>query len=148
MATPSEIQRLAAVMHTLRPEWPIGSLITTLNNHGHRPYFDLTMAAVYVALDQTTRTPALIHQQAPWTFAGRCIQAGGGATTNQPPRPSEACPIDGHGSFLAHNCGACRGEQLGKPREPEPPSEVQVVINREGREMVRRAVMSRADGGT
>lgn len=139
------IQRIAESMHALRPEWNTGSLITLLTKHRTRPARDLAIAAVFVATDPKTKTPALINESPPWVAAGRAVRFDEGNTTSQPPRPSDACPIDGHGSFLAHNCGACRGERLGNPREPEPPDEEQAQINREGRELVRRAVISRGD---
>lgn len=141
MPSKNDIARLAAMTNLLRPDWPISSLITWLtNDHAHRTYQDLAVALAWIATDPDTKTPKRMNESGPWWQAVTvAVNATQRMSNSGPPRPEDACPIDGHGSFLAHNCGACRGEQLGKPREPEPPDEEQAAINREGRELVRQA---------
>ena len=58
MATHNEIERVAAAMNALRPEWTVKSLITHLSaNHANRPFRDLAAAAAWIAADRDSRVP-------------------------------------------------------------------------------------------
>lgn len=116
MPTRDEIERIAAAMNAIRPAWAVRSLVTYLErNHHTRPYRDLAVAAIIVALDERTQTPKLLEQHGPWWTA--CAPPG---ETSGPPAPK--CPKPGHTSYNASNCGACRSETLEAtaPRDIRP----------------------------
>lgn len=70
MPTRNEIERLAAMTHALRLDWPVSSLITHLQqNHGERPYRDLAVALAWIATDPDTKTPARLQEAGPWWTA-------------------------------------------------------------------------------
>lgn len=95
MATHDEHQRIAAAVHAIRPEWNPVSLTTYLDRHHyHRPYTDLTVAAIAVALDRTTRTPKLLEHHGRWWDAAYTA-AGTSRPTPLPPR-TLPCHHDGH----------------------------------------------------
>lgn len=76
MLTREEIERLAAAISALRPDWPMKSLETFIHQRGHRPLLDLSVELVWVAQlgPERAQTPALIDQQGPWkgaTLRGR-----------------------------------------------------------------------------
>jgi hypothetical protein len=63
----TEITRLAAVINTLRPDWPQASLTTAIVKHlSHRPFRDVLIALAWVAADPNTQTPARVLEQGPW----------------------------------------------------------------------------------
>lgn len=108
MATTTDIQRIAAAMSALRPDWNPRSLATYLETkHAHRASRDLAIAAVIVATDPVTRTPKLLEQHGPWWTAAHLAS---GQTAD--PIRYERCPEIGHTSFPATNCSACRAEKL------------------------------------
>jgi hypothetical protein len=107
MPEPSEIDRIAAAMNALRPDWRVTSLITFLTkNHATRAYRDLAIAACAVAADPRTTTPQLLNQHGPWWVAAQT--AAGSATAIH----FERCDVIGHTSFPKANCSACRAENL------------------------------------
>jgi hypothetical protein len=112
MATPKDLERIAAAMHALRPDWPEKSLVTFLtNHHSHRPWRDLAVAATAVATDTRTRTPNLLNEHGSWWVAAHTATG----TTGEPSLFDERCPLPGHSSYPADNCGACRSEQIETP---------------------------------
>lgn len=131
MATQDEIQRVAAAMHAVRPDWNPRSIATYLErNHASRAYRDLLIAGVCVAADTRTQTPKLLEQHGAWWVAA---QAASGERAE--PLRFPRCPEPGHTSYPAHNCGACRAEQLGvertnqEPRTPTvPPERVRQIL--------------------
>lgn len=105
MATRDEIQRVAAAMHALRPEWNPRSLATFLERHqAHRAYGDLAIAAAHVATDPRTKTPELLNQHGPWWRGTTTTDASG-----PPPVGSPRCPIHPHAPT---RCPHCRSEHL------------------------------------
>ena len=63
----SEIDRLAASVNALRPDWPANSLRTFIaNNLADRAYRDAALAFAWIATDADTRTPARILEAGPW----------------------------------------------------------------------------------
>lgn len=67
MANQQAIERIAAAVNALRPEWPVASLVTMLTEkHQHRDARTLALAATWVATDRDTQTPGLLNTAAPW----------------------------------------------------------------------------------
>lgn len=66
MLTREEGERLAAAVNALRADWPTKSLFSFIGQRATRPYRDLALELVYVALDPKTETPARIDQDGPW----------------------------------------------------------------------------------
>src|SRR5690554_2089445 len=103
----TEIERLAAMANALRPDWPVRSLCTWLNaDHARRPYRDVAVALAYVATDPATQMPKRMNEAGPWWAAVR------GATEDGKPLHYARCEVDGHRSYPASSCGACRADQM------------------------------------
>lgn len=113
MPSQIELERLAAAINQLRPDWPRTSLLTYLSEHANRAYADLAIAAVAIAVDPASRTPRRMDEAGPWW------QLVNQTVTNVVGPGSEpACPKPGHEHQLARHCSACRSEQLAKPDTP------------------------------
>lgn len=105
--SPTELARLAAMANLLRPQWPISSVTTWLNQrHAARPYRDVAVALAYVAADPDTKTPARMDGPGPWWVTGEAVR------TPQPPGPSDICD---HGRDVT-TCHHCKSE--GPRRRP------------------------------
>lgn len=139
MATRDEIQRIAKAMNALRPDWRVDSLVTFLQaNHGTRPYRDLATAAAVVATDPGTKTPELLNRHGAWWSAAQAAFASGAtAVTNY---RFERCPIPGHTSYPATNCGACRSEALQVDKVPPEIDPDTADIASRGADKARRAL--------
>jgi hypothetical protein len=63
-----EIDRIAAAMNQLRPDWPVKSLRTLLSKPqiADRPRRDVTVALAWVACETATATPARVLEAGPW----------------------------------------------------------------------------------
>lgn len=121
MATKEEIDRLAAMAHELRPDWPLRSLLTYLaRNHATRAYRDLAVALAAVATDSATQTPKRLEESGPWWKAA---QAAFGAETPTVGPGRDRCQVYGHEHYPATNCAGCRTEQLIKPADLPPAPE-------------------------
>lgn len=133
----TEIERLAAAAHELRPDWPTASLVTWLKaDHAHRAYRDVAVALAYVATDSETRTPKRMNETGPWWGVG---PAAAGTTDIR----FERCQEPGHSSFPAWNCSACRADEIAETyrRDPVPPPRPDVVeTTRRGADLVRAAM--------
>lgn len=111
MATQTEIERLAAAMHQLRPTWRVDSLVTFLTkHHSERAFSDLAVAAVIVTLDPKTQTPQLLNQHGPWWSAA--YVGSGQGTEPVGPGNEPRCEKPGHEHELARHCRCCRAESL------------------------------------
>src|SRR3954453_17983574 len=66
--SPTAVERIAQAIHALRPQWPIASLETFLNDPrlANRPTRDVAIALTWIAVDPDTRTPARVHEDGPW----------------------------------------------------------------------------------
>lgn len=137
MATQEEIRTLAVALNALRPDWPTRSIHTYLEReHANRAYADLTVAAVAVAVDRETKTPRRLSEHGPWWEAAYTARPVEGTHDTTAAR----CTEPGHGSYLAHNCGACRANELAnaakasprpaKPAGSQPPAEVVEMLTR------------------
>ncbi len=103
MASHDEHQRIAAAMHAVRPEWNPVSLTTYLDrNMLAKPYADLLVAGVVVAMDTKTQTPRLLERHGRWWEAAA---AANGETTKLPPRHTP-CDEPGHTGTDLH-CPEC-----------------------------------------
>lgn len=66
MPNPNELDRLAAMGHALRDDWPTDALRSHLAaNHGSRAYRDLAVALTWIAADGAT-DPTLLSEDGPW----------------------------------------------------------------------------------
>ena len=64
-----QIERIAAAIHALRPDWPIPSLKKFVSDRANQPMTDLLVQLAIVAVDPETKTPARIDQDGPWKQA-------------------------------------------------------------------------------
>jgi len=104
MASHDEHQRIAAAMHAIRPEWNPVSLTTYLDRHMlAKPYADLLVAGVVVAMDPKTQTPKLLERHGRWWEAAA---AANGEVTKTPPR-EVPCDEEGHTGTI-FRCPECR----------------------------------------
>lgn len=67
----NEIDRIAAMAHALRPDWPLASLRTLLagdqlRNKSRR---DMAVALAWVACENDTKTPKRVVESGPWWHA-------------------------------------------------------------------------------
>lgn len=95
MISKTEAERLAAMAHAMRPDWPIPSLLTFLATQRTRAYRDLAVALAWVATDPATHTPARLNENGPWW---RATQAQDGTftapamrCTDHPAEPAGRC---------------------------------------------------------
>lgn len=111
MPTKNEIDRLAAAIHALRPDWPQRSVLTYIaRQQAARPYVDLAIALTAVAVDPTSKTPKRVEEAGPWWAAA---QAATGETTPTPgPGRAPRCPVYGHDVYAAPTCPGCRSHHL------------------------------------
>lgn len=91
--TPAEIDRIAAAMNCLRPDWPVASLRTLLSRPdlARRGRRDVAVALTWVACESATTTPARVVEAGPWWRAAGVE----GDVTHGPPRTAEACEVCG-----------------------------------------------------
>ncbi|MCV2395945.1 hypothetical protein OEB99_16640 [Actinotalea sp. M2MS4P-6] len=148
MATPEQIQVIAASINAHHPDWPVNSLVTFLGrNHGHRSYRVLSIAAIVVATDPTTTTPALLNNPGAW-WAAAATAIPSEAATSVPSAATERCPVDGHEHEIAGHCRACESERKGAAGwlEPEPVPAPTAESYARGAALVREALAkARAD---
>jgi hypothetical protein len=91
MSTLNELERIAAMAHALRPDWPLSSLLTHLKaNHGARPYLDLAVAMAWIATDPDTKTPARLMENGPW-WAATTPQPAATSSRNANHKPCDRC---------------------------------------------------------
>lgn len=93
--------RIAAAISHLRTDWPAASIHTLISKHlADRPARDVAVALTWVAVDETSKTPARVLENGPWWVATR---ADGTAPTPDnslgrkcPRCPAWTIPGDGH----------------------------------------------------
>jgi len=104
MLTRAEIERLAAMGNALRPDWNIRSLCTLIHtNLTARSYQDVAVALAWIGADTRTSTPGRLLELGPWWRA---------SVDGTTPIHFARCPIAGHTSYAATNCGACKNDAL------------------------------------
>jgi hypothetical protein len=137
--TKVELHRLAGAIATLRPDWAPQSLQTFLERHfAHRPYRDIAIALVTVAVDPTTATPARILEPGPWWQA---------ASTRDVPITRNTCPDHPLAAIRTdprtgeQTCGGCHADRIaavqalplrqrGVPPTPEVRAQLVAAITR------------------
>lgn len=65
----NEIDRIAAAISQLRPDWPAASIATLIHRHpdlAARPRRDVAVALAWVACQAETATPARVLEAGPW----------------------------------------------------------------------------------
>ena len=121
--TPGEIDRIAAAINMLRPDWPAASLRTLLARQElvHRPRRDVAVALAWVACESATLTPARVLEAGPWWRAAVADEA----RTPTPPRRDESCLTCGK------RLDACIcGERRTRPTRSAPPTPAYTAARR------------------
>ena len=88
-----QIERIAAAIHALRPDWPIPSLKKFVSDRAHQPMTDLLVQLTIVAVDPETKTPARIDQDGPWKQALGYRPAEHNTSAHIPRASSDDCWI-------------------------------------------------------
>jgi len=87
-----DIERIAAAMNQLRPDWPTPSLRTFITkNLATRARRDVCVALAWIACEPNTATPARVLEAGPWWKAAGVT----GELTRRHPSAADAC----------HTCG-------------------------------------------
>ena len=71
-----DARRIAETANALRPDWPIGSLMTLLAEHRNKDALDVHLAAVWIAYDDTIESPAILRAEGPWWKLRRSTTLG------------------------------------------------------------------------
>lgn len=66
MMTREDATRIAETLIALRPDWQRNSIVTLLAEYRHRDPRDVHLAAIWIAYDPDTRTPARLREDGPW----------------------------------------------------------------------------------
>lgn len=91
-----EVERIAAAMHTARPDWPARQIQTLIrDNLLHRPRRDVFVALAWVASEGNSHTPYRVLENGPWWRA----TATEGAPAREPFDRSTTCGICGKARF-------------------------------------------------
>lgn len=142
MISRTETERLAAMAHELRPDWPVRSLCTWLQaDHANRAYQDIAVALAYIATDPTTQTPKRMNEAGPWWQAS--VRAGSPNTPTAVPRPGDPrCTVYGHEHELASNCRGCAVDRYEPTDGPTftPLTPEQAARTERGARLVREAL--------
>lgn len=85
-----EIERIAAAMNHMRPDWPTAQLRTLLKDQRitNRPRRDVSVALAWVACETGTSTPYRVLEAGPWWKAAG---VEGAATKRDEPANHERC---------------------------------------------------------
>lgn len=120
----------------LRPDWPVNSLVAYLaKTQPNRPYQDLAVALVYIAVDPETKTPARLAENGPWWKAALAgFNHGQTVARVGPDVGEERCRYAGHEHESAARCRLCAAERAAGdvPEErathvPPPPAIVELA---------------------
>lgn len=96
--TEQQARAVAFLLHEIRPDWGVASLLSLIGKHQPQDLGALTIAAVTKALEPTCQTPAPIFHPGPhWPVKARAAL----------PKP-EPCPD--HIGEAAHNCRCCHAD--------------------------------------
>ncbi len=124
-----EIERIAAAINVLRPDWPTKSLMTLMRRPelANRARRDVAVALAWVACETNTAKPARVLEQGPWWRAAAIESPD--RYNRRPPKRDEECPH--HLGQYADNCGGCQVDARAaddehtsppRPREPVDPT--------------------------
>ncbi len=97
MISRDETERLAAMANSLRPDWPVKSLVTFIVNElTRRTYREAAIALAWVATDPATDTPKRMLEAGPWWNASRAQAATVSVVVTRcgehPAHPAAHCP--------------------------------------------------------
>ena len=115
--TDQQVRAIAFLLHEIRPDWGIASLVSLIDKHRDVPSLGaLTIAATTKAMESTCKTPAPIFHPGPhWPASARA----------QLPKPP---PCEDHIGQDAVTCSSCWADVkagirppnvIGKHHEPE-----------------------------
>ena len=141
MITDNELSRLSDMAQALRPEWPARTTRAFLaRSMRNRTYADLALALAAVCADPESTSPARVEQPGPWWQAAKANTGRSSVPEVGPGRGVPACDRVGHEHETAHNCRACRAEELAETeadvaplRPAPPPAEITAVAERHRR---------------
>ena len=115
--TEQQGRAIAYLLHEIRPDWGIASLVSLIDKHGDPPDLGpLIIAATTKAMEPSCQTPAPIFHPGPhWPAKAK-------AKMPNPP------PCEDHIGQEAHNCRSCHADvkagirpayRIGKHHEPK-----------------------------
>ena len=93
-----EIERIAAALNQLRPDWPVKQLHTLMAHPSlaDRPRRDVSVALTWVACDASTANPYRVLEAGPW-WRAVAVESG-------PTGPIKRGPLCVHCGFEEHDC--------------------------------------------
>ena len=107
MMTRDQAEKIAHAVHAIRPDWDTPGIIAALSRSRDRAdTWQVAIAAITAAADNTNRTPAVIP------LAGKHWQTATTGTSPVISARTPRCQVYGHEGYPAHNCAGCRTEQL------------------------------------
>lgn len=125
-----EIDRLAAAVHALRPDWPLRSVVTFIAREiGTYAYQDAAVMLTWVATDPDTKTPRRVTENGPWRHAivdRRTVQ----------PVTSPEC-VD-HPGQRASTCTDCHADAVPPPTDLRDRIKAEQEAARQQREQNRK----------
>lgn len=108
MISRDETERLAAMANSLRPDWPVKSLVTFIVNElTRRTYREAAIALAWIATDPATDTPKRMLEAGPWWNASRAQAATVSVVVTR-------CAVQGHEHLPAARCPACEEANRGE----------------------------------
>ncbi len=114
---PDQIDRLAAMGNSLRPDWPIPSLKTFLTkNLQWRAYGDVAVALAWVASKTDTDTPRLLLEQKSACWKAALADSAGDENLRRPPRKDEECATH-PGEYAPPICRCCAADKRARRDE-------------------------------
>ncbi len=139
MISRDETERLAAMANSLRPDWPVKSLVTFIVNElTRRTYREAAIALAWVATDPATDTPKRMLEAGPWWNASRAQAATVSVVVTRcgehPDHPAARCPICEKRGAVAHQAGVALVEAALReaPRYVEPAVKASRAAERRG----------------
>lgn len=109
------------------PTWDPQGIYAALSRCTDRgDIVEVTAAALRCALNPKIETPAVIAMDGPHWQTPATVHELRPRRANDPIRPDERCPVDGHEHPLASHCAACRAEWLETGRWPDGSRHVEV----------------------
>ncbi len=129
---------LAQFVNTLRPDWDVPGIAAAIHKaRGRGDADEIAFALIRLTRRDDLRTPTILADDgAHWSTPG--TTAAGDARFTR-------CPVIGHGSYAAWNCGACKADRLAADDDApadtlRAPSPDQLETNARGARTVRAAL--------
>lgn len=117
-----DIERIAAAMNQLRPDWPVNSLRTFIaKNLATRARRDVAVALAWVACESNTASPARVLENGPWWKAAGVT----GELTPRHVRREDAC-----GTCGREYADGCCDEPVPYRPIPTDPAAYQAEVRR------------------